>query len=173
MVAAVVGVVVGVSGANDVFTPGAGTATFTWDPASPTPQPFTGSIEGHAVSGVSHTSPIQGEPLAAAATASFPMYRWEGSFEGKRFDVTIDLHYPGGTQAAADPSSLPFRASGSYGSMPIDISTSVPAGSSLGDPDTPLDFAGTVGTGKVTGSIRAPTTSGGTTTVTATFRVAG
>ena len=124
------------------------------------------------MSGVSHTSPIQGEPLAAAATASFPMYRGRG-VRGEAVSTSPSTSTTRGERTAADPSSLPFRASGSYGSMPIDISTSVPAGSSLGDPDTPLDFAGTVGTWKVTGSIRAPTTSGGTTTVTATFRVAG
>ena len=172
---------------NSGIHEGAGTATFTWVPVhqedsvsstTPAPQPFTGDIEGHAVTGTS-TLVIPSSPVSSTGqlpTGPTPVFRYEGTFAGSPFDLTVDYTYPtstgSGTAAAAAALAAPrFTVTGTYGHSAVRATVSLSA--AVPTADRPARFAGTIGQRKVTGTISSTTGTSAHRSVTAHFVVSG
>jgi len=161
---------------------GSGTATFTWAPvsdgssATPSPQTFSGDIDGLAVTGTSTLI----LPESALAGGHFPkgpvpFFRYKGTLAGSPFDITLSYHFPAGFNPA-DPATaetgggLYLTVAGTYGSSTVQGKVSQPGGSGSTHPVT---FTGTVGHWKVSGTIPEPTGTSSKQTATAHFVVSG
>lgn len=163
---------------------GNGTATITWAMVNPgygsssgsssnPPQPFRGTIDSAAVSGISTfvipSNYEVGRPLT--------FERWTGSFDGQHFNLTVTasasaLAIPTGS-GTATPSSEPknnaaFLINGMWGGDEVHAVVTSPATIS---PRGPLPFHGTVGKWRVTGTVTGPNNSGNTAKATARFTV--
>jgi len=178
VVAAVVaGIAVFRSSIADAIATGHGTATITWTPASGSsqpPQPFSGTVDGRAVSGVA-TSTISASdvPSTAGSPATLPSriqaFRWKGQFGGKPYDLEVDIVGAGGSSGTG---FTRFEVTGTYANRAVRCTA--PVSSSSGSASTaPIHFSGTVGSYKVSGAVPQPSGNGSKQTATATFTVTG
>jgi hypothetical protein len=146
---------------------GSGTATITWTAApgsengSSPPQPFTGTIGGHPVSGVS-TFVFPSHPTGPDALKNAQIFRYKGSFDGKSF--ALDGQIGGQTV-----NTLVLLITGTYDGQAVHAVLAPPSNPNLSNP--PIPFHGTIGKWKVKGIIRGPTGSGQKQTATATYTV--
>jgi hypothetical protein len=147
---------------------GSGTATITWTAApgsengsSNPPQPFTGTIGGHPVSGVS-TFVFPSNPTVPDALKNAQIFRYKGSFDGKSF--ALDGQIGGQTV-----NTLVLLITGTYDGQAVHAVLAPPSNPNLSNP--PIPFHGTIGKWKVKGIIRGPTGSGQKQTATATYTV--
>jgi hypothetical protein len=144
---------------------GSGTATLTWTPTLASgnnpPQPFTGTIGGHSVSGVS-TFVLPTNPTGPDALRNAQVFHYKGSFDGKSFDL-------GGQIGGQSINTVILLITGTYDGQAVHAVLSPPSNPSLSNP--PIPFHGTIGKWKVKGIIRGPTGSGQKQTATATYTV--
>jgi len=167
------------SEAAAVISAGNGTATITWQPAagggsSPgnPPQPFMGSINGHAVSGLA-TTPFSANGLnplfsPSAAPSEFQVFRYRGQFAGKPFDLGMYVKAP----IEASTAFSGFVVKGSYNGEEVHAVVAVPPSASLNSGGSiQANFHGTIGQWKVSGTISGPTGTPQKQTATATFTV--
>jgi hypothetical protein len=147
---------------------GSGTATLTWTPAlgsgdsdTGPPQPFTGTIGGHSMSGVS-TFVLPANPTGPDALRNAQVFHYKGSFDGKSFDL-------GGQIGGQSINSVVLLITGTYDGQAVHAVLSPPSNPNLTNP--PIPFHGTIGKWKVKGIIRGPTGSGQKQTATATYTV--
>jgi hypothetical protein len=179
LVAAVV-VVAGVAAALTVthrtagFPTGTGSATITWQRvagSSPAPQPYRGTIAGIPLSGTAVTATAHvsgGTGGGVVLPSTIALARWTGRFDGRSFNLIVSTRVPaGGLSALATPSGFVVTVAGTYGGDPV-RGTMRPIGSS-----SSARFDATIGPDHVTGIITAPTQSGSTGSVKATFTVTG
>ncbi len=163
---AVIGLVV-TSGGGSLWS-GTGQATVTWHStpgSSPlgllaAAQPFSGTIDGRALSGVArpprnHSSSrlSSGPPAPIIVTLG----DWTGTFDGQPFELL--LRFPIGPLATAH-----FTVSGHYGRLPVTGTATPRSGRTI-------DFDVQVGPHHVVGTVRDPVRHGNTSTATATFTV--
>lgn len=130
--------------------------------ATPPPQPFSGTIGGVSVSGISAFV------LPTAATFSqignpgahtFSPFHYRGTLAGKPFalEVTYTYAVPPSTtvSTAVAPNSLPtatvhLAVDGTYGGMPVRVAIDV--GTPPGSSTAPVPFHGTIGHWHVVGT---------------------
>jgi hypothetical protein len=163
--------------ASAAISAGSGTATITWTPApdsgdasSSPPQSFSGTINGHSLSGVATTAIPTGATNPFSGSTGAPkevqIFRYTGSFDGKPFDIGISIHYP---VSISSPNSTLFVIDGTYDGQPVHATLGAPANPNLSNP--PIPFTGTIGSWRVTGIIHGPSDKSGKQTATATFTV--
>lgn len=147
---------------------GSGTATLTWTPTlgsgdsdTGPPQPFTGTIGGHPVSGVS-TFVLPTNATGPDALTNTQIFRYKGSFDGKSFNLGVRI----GGQTI---NTAVLVITGTYDGQAVHAVLSPPSNPNLNNP--PIPFHGTIGKWKVKGIIRGPTGSGQKQTATATYTV--
>ena len=173
--AVIAGLVVAESHSSGAVSAGKGTATIGWNPVPGAggitngsvgpPQPFTGTINGVAVSGVSTTlltSNSLGSVTKPLSEKNIPIFRWKGTYGGKPFDLREILFDDGS----------PFGVAGTYGDQSVKASISGPTMQNADDVHVPIDFQATIGEWKVSGTISGPLGGGGKQTARATFTVA-
>jgi hypothetical protein len=150
------------TGNGPVLAPGHGTATVTWrspgggssSPGNP-PQPFTGTIGGHQLTGVA-TNPLTSSSSAklvnpSKSSGEIEILKYVGKLAGHTYNVGLYVNTP------LNLSSGSFEAKGTYDGLPVSavlVGTtkgSFKAGSVQGT------FHGTIGKLKVSGTISAPT----------------
>jgi hypothetical protein len=162
--------------ASAAISTGTGTATITW--LTPTsgypstgnpPQPFTGTIAGHPVSGIA-TNPItpQGsDPGLAPGSipSTIKVFRYRGTFAGEPFDLGVFIHTP---FTGLNPYVL-FTIKGTWNGQAVNAVVTTPVNAN--GPRPQILFHGTIGRWRVSGFIHGPTGTGRTQTVTATFTV--
>lgn len=111
-----VGVLCAACSGSSGFPSGAASATVTWhqvpDSSIGVPQPFSGTVAGHSVSG---TALI---PRPTSFT-NFILGEWTGTFEGKTFHLTVSASFPGGLGSASSDSTLTVKIAGTYGSWKV------------------------------------------------------
>jgi len=157
--------------------PGPGTATITWTGVGqgasglPTPQPFTGDIEGHPLHGTS-TFVL---PTGVTPVGSASVVRYRGTFAGRPFDLTVSFTFPVLPQneiatARSDQYVPHITVRGTWNGSPVRATVVSPSGAGP-TADRPAHFSGTIGGHHVTGTIPVPTGTGGHQTVTASFVV--
>lgn len=177
VVAAVVVVLVVVGGVGIVaartsgaISTGNGTATFTWTSASPSentsssngvfqipPQPFSGEINGIAVSGVSTAVTKNLSSLTAPRTkpSNVEIFQYKGSFDGRPFDIGLFVRLT--------PTGSPLVSNGfvkgSYDGDPVNGVVGEPSSGRPGG-SKPAHFHGTIGDYKVSGSSSGPQVAG-------------
>ncbi len=156
---------------------GPGTATIRWKPATGPidgngnpPQPFTGSIEGIPVAGIATT------PVSAASSSSVPgrvvVFRWEGWFGKKPFDLDLSIAFPHGTAPSSSAPAIPSLAvSGTWGDEAVAGQITTPSVAQITRGKGALHFHGTVGDLRVSGSAFMPTGNNDQKSGTATFVV--
>ncbi len=163
---------------------GSGTATITWKPVSGSSsglgnphQPFTGTIEGIPVSGVA-TMPGASGGSSVSNSGKLPstieLFRWEGTFGRKPFDVGLYATYHPSTNPTNPASIFPsIRITGTWGSWAVNGHIVPPTAAQLKNDTGPVRFYGTVGEYKVSGSVPEPSGTGDATqkTGTATFTI--
>ncbi len=164
IVAAGIGLAIGLSGMPTTISTGTGSATITWTPVptnsvtfkSP-PQPFQGTIEGIVASGVATmaATPI-GTPTARST--KLEVAQWKGTFGGKPFKVSIFADYSS-NEGTTDPSpAFPtVTIVGRWGTEPVKGRVDPPTAAELKNDNGPLRFTGTVGQFKVSGTVQPPT----------------
>jgi hypothetical protein len=144
---------------------GSGTATLTWAPTLASgnnpPQPFTGTIGGHPVSGVS-TFVLPTNPTGPDALRNVQVFHYKGSFDGKSFDL-------GGQIGGQSINSVVLLITGTYDGQAVHAVLAPLSNPNLNNP--PIPFHGTIGKWKVKGIIRGPTGSGQKQSATATYTV--
>jgi hypothetical protein len=147
---------------------GSGTATITWTPAqgddnseTGPPQPFTGTIGGHSVSGVS-TFVLPANPTGPDPLRNVQIFHYKGSFDGKSFNL-------GGQIGGKTINTAVLLITGTYDGQAVHAVLSPPSSPNLSNP--PIPFHGTIGKWKVKGIISLPTGSGQKQTATATYTV--
>jgi hypothetical protein len=167
------------SEAAAVISAGNGTATITWNPATGgstslgnPPQPFTGSINGNAVSGLATTSLSTNSPNPllnpSAAPSEVQMFRYRGKFAGKPFDLGMYVKVPIKVSTAL----LSFVVKGTYNGQAVyAVVTPPPSTSPNGSGSSQADFHGTIGQWRVSGAISSPTGTSQRQTATTTFTV--
>jgi hypothetical protein len=153
---------------------GSGTATITWirapdngNSSSNPPQPFTGTIGGHAVSGVATfsgaatiTEPIEngsGSEIVSGRSgiATIPYFHYRGTLAGKAFDLGLSFGIP--KSGGAGLQLTDFVISGTYDGNKVSATIEPPTKtSSINQSSPPLPFHGTIGKWKVTGTIHLP-----------------
>jgi hypothetical protein len=168
------------SKASAVISAGNGTATITWTPvtggsSSPgnPPQPFTGSINGNAVSGVATTPfSLNGlNPLLnpSAAPSEVQVFRYKGKFAGKSFDLGMYIKVPFNPSLTGGSE---FVVKGTYDGQAVHgVVTPPPLTSINGSSSSLANFHGTIGQWKVSGAISSSTGTSQTQTATARFTV--
>jgi hypothetical protein len=158
--------------ASAALSAGSGTATITWiqapdngNSSSNPPQPFTGTIGGHAVSGVATfsgaatiTEPIEngsGSEIVSgrSGVATIQYFHYRGTFAGKAFDLGLSIGIP--KSGGAGLQITDFVISGTYAGDKVSA-TIEPPKSSINQSSPPLAFHGTIGKWKVTGTIHLP-----------------
>ncbi len=167
------------SEAAAVISAGNGTATITWQPAtgggsSPgnPPQPFMGSMHGHAVSGLA-TAPLSTNGLnpprsPSAARSEFQAFRYRGKFAGKPFDLGMYVRAPIGASTAL----AGLVVKGSYNGEEVHAVVGDPPPASLDSGGSiQAGLHGTIGQWNVSGTISGPTGTPQRQTATATFAV--
>jgi len=142
---------------------GPGTATFTWTPvsqsissnsATPPPQPFTASINGHSVTGTATTilPNSAGSLLGGGSSKPVPAFRYTGQFAGQPFSLVLSFHFTG---LPTSPTNIEITVVGTYGHMPVAAVITAPAnGPSSADP---AHLTGNIGHWKISADIPAPT----------------
>jgi hypothetical protein len=162
--AVVAGLVIAESGTSSAIAAGKGTATITWIPAPGSgstgdgganpPQPFTGTINGIAVSGISTTtltaSGVESLGNSSIATRSkIQFFRWKGKFGGKPFDLSLSIQVQRGTGTVVVRFPQ-FKVTGTYAGEEVSAVVAPPSSAS---PMTsaPIDFHGTAGDWQVSG----------------------
>lgn len=178
VIAGVVGFLVVGSEAAAILSAGSGKATVTWTPvpnggnaaASP-PQPFSGTISGHSVSGLSTSAiPTGSGPSNINPTLSHGLvhvFTWRGTFGGKPFDLGMFIRYP----VSVAESTGSFVARGTYEGESVNAVVGPPKPNVSDESNPPIPFHGTIGRWKVTGIISGPTGTPHRQTATATFTV--
>ena len=156
------------------FPAGPGTATITWHSLQPAPgstqgppQPYTGTVAGIPVSGLS--TPVIPPAPSSGAGLSLPhrlaLARWTGRFLGQNFALTVTFLL-GNTSLSLG--SFTVDIDGTFGSQPVRF-TAVPISSN----SNTIRFQGTIGHHHVTGTIGSATKTGASNEATATFTVTG
>jgi hypothetical protein len=151
----------GCSSSPNTISTGSGTATITWEPVSGNstgygnpPQPFTGTIDGLLLSGVTTT------PKPNSAT-TIEFFRWKGTFAGEPFDVGLFATYHPATSLSNPAARFPsIKITGKWGSRAVNGHIVTPSAAQLKSGKGPYRFDGTVGEYKVSGSIPQPTGTG-------------
>jgi hypothetical protein len=165
---------VALSGRQATFPTGSGTATITWQTvrasgsATSSPQPFSGTIAGVPISGVS-TTPTPRSFAQPGSNPTIPsqltLARWTGTFASKTFSVAVSADLSKLASGLTGP-GFTVKVDGTYGTEPVHATASFSA-----TPDE-LTFAGTVGHHHITGSVH-PTENGAANTAAASFVVTG
>ena len=163
--------------ATAAISSGNGTATITWtsapgsgDASSNPPQSFSGTINGHTLSGVATVAIPTGaaNPFANSkgAPKNVQIFQYKGSFDGKPFDIGVFIHYP---VSLGSTGSTTFTIDGTYDGQAVHATLGPPANPNLSNP--PIPFSGTIGSWQVKGIIHGPNGTNGKQTATATFTV--
>ena len=153
---------------------GSGTATLGWHSVQPTdattqgpPQPYSGTVAGIPVSGISN--PVRpyrlpGPGGGVSLPSPLTLGRWTGSFQGHAFTLNVSF----ATSALANLNSVTVDIVGTLGSQAVRF-TAAPTGK---NPNVVI-FQGTVGRHHVTGTVQPFQATGADHKATATFTVAG
>jgi len=169
---------------------GTGTATFSWTPVAQDvstttgtarPQPFSGTIDGLAVTGTSTAVLTPSSFIGADGqlpTGPVPAFRYRGTFAGSPFDLTLYYRFPASKLPISEAAAPAMMAGtgiavvGTYGTSRVraTIAIPTPAGPTT---DHPATFTGTVGHWKVTGTIPTPAGTSTRQTATAHFVLSG
>jgi hypothetical protein len=160
--------------ASAAISAGTGTATITWtrapnngDTSTNPPQPFSGTINGHALSGLATVVIPTGSTNPFVSSTGVPKsivaFRFKGSFDGKPFNITLGIQYPTST-TSANTGALSIE--GTYDGQavhaaigaPTNPTSSIPpltfgapTNTNPNQPSPPVPFSGTIGHRKVMG----------------------
>jgi hypothetical protein len=165
-----------VSATSAAISAGSGTATISWvsapgsgDTSGNPPQSFSGTINGHSLSGVATLAiPAGSNPLSdtTGPPKDVQIFRYKGSFAGKPFDIGLFIRLP---VSAVSTSGEAFAIEGTYDGQAVHAVIGETANPSLSNP--PIPFSGTIGKWRVLGFIHGSTGTGQKQTATATFTV--
>lgn len=167
---AAVGVVIACASCSAAlaFPNGSNSATITWHRVFTPPsvalsqgirQSYSGTVAGHPVTGTALV------PVPTSFT-HFILGEWTGTYENKRFHLTISASLPNGLASLFAASKLSLKITGTYGSDQV-RATATPISNNSNE----LGFSGTVGPHHVSGGITGESQRGNTTSVTAHFTV--
>ena len=143
------------------ITSGQGEAVIRWTPGTAStsetenpPQPFSGTIDGRPVAGVSRVL-IPPDAPVPQSVQNVPLQGLQGTFGGKQFDLSLTLAAKTG---ASGEVSEGFKVTGEYASTPVDVFVGAPepAVDSVHAGRPTVRFSGTVGALKVSGTIATP-----------------
>jgi hypothetical protein len=140
-----------------------GSATITWAPvpntytATSSPQPFMGTIEGMAASGVATMPLTAGSTATTSPSGAFPtkleVAEWSGTLGGRPFKLGIFADY----SSTTDSTNPTVTIVGRWGADLVKGRVDPPSAAELQSGNGPLHFSGTVGRLKVTGTVQSPT----------------
>ena len=157
------GIAVSDSDTPTTISAGRGTAAITWTPTTNTSQPFTGTIGGIPVSGVS-TLTIQSSgpykplnPSRKPFLDEFPIFRWTGTFGGKPFRLNVSLKLA--SPAKYTPLHIEFAGftvSGTYGADRVQGLPGPPRSVDPAKGNVQFSFNGTIGNSNVSGECIGP-----------------